>query len=76
MDIHVNTIYLIDAKPYESKQCRYEIESTGLLPDEPMTQRKGEKLHAGEPPNLGLGLAVSSESIDLNAMENNALKSI
>ena len=40
MDIQINTIYLIDAKPYESKQCRYEIEATGLLPDERRSEKR------------------------------------
>ena len=34
MDIQINTIYLIDAKDLGSKQCRYEIEMTGMLPDD------------------------------------------
>ena len=54
MDIQVNTIYLTDAKPYESKQCRYEIETTGLLPDEPMIREK-KRRHAG---NLRTGLGL------------------
>ena len=34
-------------KPYESKQCRYEIEMTGLLPDEPAIRLKEETSHGG-----------------------------
>ena len=54
MDIQVNTIYLIDAKILGSKQCRYEIEATGMLPDEP-TIREKKRRHAG---NLGTGLGL------------------
>ena len=47
MDIQVNTIYLKDAKPYESKQCRYEIEATGLLPDKPTIREKERSVTRG-----------------------------
>ena len=40
MDIQINTIYLIDVKDLGSKQCRYEIETTGMLPDD---QRSGKR---------------------------------
>ena len=40
MDIRINTIYLIDAKTLGSKQFRYEIEATGMLPDD---QRSGKR---------------------------------
>ena len=33
-------IYLIDAKTLGSKQCRYEIEATGFLPDEPRSEKR------------------------------------
>ena len=49
MDIQINTIYLIDVKTLGSKQCRYEIEATGMLPDEPAIREK-KRHHAG---NLG-----------------------
>ena len=71
MDIQVNTIYLKDAKPYESKQCRYEIETTGLLPDEP-TIREKKRRHAGNLRNrLGLGFAKHfDESVALDDLKS------
>ena len=36
----MNTIYLIDAKDLGSKQCRYESETMGKLPDD---QRSGKR---------------------------------
>ena len=56
MDIQVNTIYLIDAKTLGSKQCRYKIEATGMLPDEPAIREK-KRCHAGNlKTRLGLRL--------------------
>ena len=40
MDIQINTIYLIDAKNLGSKQCRYEIEATGMLPDDRQSEKR------------------------------------
>ena len=40
MDIQINTIYLIDAKDLGSKQCRYEIEATGMLPDDQRSEKR------------------------------------
>ena len=58
MDIQINTIYLIDAKDLGSKQCRCEIETTGMLPDEPVIQEKEGRVTRGKPQNrLGLGFA-------------------
>ena len=73
MDIRVNTIYLKDTKPYESKQFRCEIEATGLLPDEP-TIREKKRRHAGNLRNrLGLGFVMSGELAALGAIEVNAV---
>ena len=66
MDIQVNTISLKDAKSYEIKQCRYEIEATGLLPDEP-TIRDEKRRHAGNLQNR-LGLGLSGELMALVAI--------
>ena len=57
MDIHINTIYLIDAKDLGSKQCRCEIETMGKLPDEPAIREKKGRVTRGKPRNrLRLGL--------------------
>ena len=73
MDIQVNMIYLKDAKPYESKQFRCEIEATGLLPDEPMIREK-KRRHTGNLQNrLGLGFAMSGELTALDAIEVNVV---
>ena len=40
MDIQINTIYLIDAKDLGSKQCRYKIETTGMLPDDQRSEKR------------------------------------
>ena len=40
MDIQINTIYLIDAKDLGSKQCRYESETTGKLPDDQRSRKR------------------------------------
>ena len=40
MDIQINTMYLIDVKTLGSKQCRYEIEATGMLPDDPRSEKR------------------------------------
>ena len=59
-------IYLIDVKPYESKQCRYEIETTGLLPDEPMIRMKRRDVTRG---NTGTArVRVCDESMALIAI--------
>ena len=67
MDIQVNMIYLIDAKPYENKQCRYKIEATGLLPDESMKRREASR--GGSPGLLGLGFVKHfDESVALDVI--------
>ena len=61
MDIRINTIYLIDAKDLESKQCRCKIETMGKLPDD-QRSRKGRDVTRGKPRNrwdLGLRRTVN-----------------
>ena len=62
-------IYLIDAKPYESKQCRYEIESTGLLPDEPAIKKRRDVMRGTLAPAR---VRVRDESMALDAIEDRA----
>ena len=53
MDIHINTIYLIDAKDLGSKQCRCEIETMGKLPDKLAIREKERSITRGKPWNWG-----------------------
>ena len=53
MDIHINTIYLIDAKDLGSKQFRCEIEMMGKLPDELAIREKERSVTWGKPRNRG-----------------------
>jgi len=78
MDIHINTIYLIDAKDLGSKQCRCKIETMGKLPDEPAIREKERSVTRG---NHGTGARVwvakhFEEPAALEAIENKALKFI
>ena len=50
-----------------SKQCRYEIETTGKLPDDPAIREK-ERRHAGEPLEPA-GARVARNSDELVALE-------
>ena len=67
MDIHINTIYLVDAKDLGSKQCRYEIEMMGKLPDDPVIREK-KRRHAGEPSEPA-GARVARNNDELVALE-------
>ena len=62
MDIQINTIYLIDAKDLGSKQCRYESEMTGMLPDD---QRFGKRRDVAqgstEPARVGFRSSMKNQ---------------
>ena len=79
MDIHINTIYLIDAKDLGSKQCRCEIEMMGKLPDESAIREKERSVTWGGNHGTGARVWVAKhfkEPAALEAIENKALKFI
>ena len=54
MNIQINTVYLIDVKTLGSKQCRYEIETTGMLPDDQRSEKRRDVAQGNtEPARVG-----------------------